>query len=158
MVALELNLRRATAADAAALAALSREAYGKYVARIGMEPIPLAADYAALIAQDIVWLLEDAAGHIDAALVLQQKPGHLLLWSIAVSPRRQKGGLGRRLMAFVEDQAIGLGYREIRLYTNQLMVENRRFYEALGYQQTGMETIEGRHAVHYAKRLNAPPA
>lgn len=40
-----LQLRRATAADAANVRALARAAYAKWVPLIGREPIPMTADY-----------------------------------------------------------------------------------------------------------------
>jgi len=56
--------------------------------------------------------------------VLLPEPNYLLLDNIAVSAARQGLGLGRRLLAFAEAEALRRGYREIRLYTHQTMVEN----------------------------------
>ena len=41
----ELELRRAVMADAPAVAALTRDAYAKWVPLIGREPKPMTADY-----------------------------------------------------------------------------------------------------------------
>jgi ribosomal protein S18 acetylase RimI-like enzyme len=60
-----------------------------------------------------------------------------------VSPARQSLGLGRQLLAFAETEALRRGYREIRLYTHQTMVENQRLYASIGYEETGRGTEDG---------------
>lgn len=62
-----LALRPATLADAGALSALAREAYGKYVAIIRAIPMPMDADYSALIASETVLVLDGQEGP-DASL------------------------------------------------------------------------------------------
>ena len=54
-----LQLRRATAADAANVRALTRTAYAKWVPLIGREPIPMTADYDRAVADHIVDLWEE---------------------------------------------------------------------------------------------------
>jgi ribosomal protein S18 acetylase RimI-like enzyme len=85
--------------------------------------------------------------------VLLPKPDHLLLDNIAVAPERQGLGLGRRLLAFAEAEALRHGYREIRLYTHQTMIENQRLYAAIGYRETGRRTEAGYDRVFMCKRL-----
>ena len=65
---------------------------------------------------------------IAGIIVLLPATDYLLLDNIAVSPARQGSGLGRRLLAFAEAEALRRGYAEIRLYTHQTMVENQRLY------------------------------
>ena len=43
------DIRRASAEDAGRIGAIARAAYTKYIARIGREPSPMAADFAAQI-------------------------------------------------------------------------------------------------------------
>src|ERR1700726_3283666 len=73
--------------------------------------------------------------------------------NIAVSPNHQGLGLGRRLLAFAETEALRRGYREIRLYTHQTMVENQRLYASIGYQETGRGTEAGYERVFMRKPL-----
>ena len=87
-------------------------------------------DYAARVSEGVVWVLEEGAV-IAAIIVLLPAVNYLLLDNIAVSPNRQGLGLGRRLLAFAETEALRRGYREIRLYTHQTMVENQRLYAEL---------------------------
>ena len=56
------SIRSATPDDADRIRAIARAAYVKYVARIGREPAPMVADFAALIAADYVIVAEDRDG------------------------------------------------------------------------------------------------
>ncbi|MGI8328703.1 GNAT family N-acetyltransferase [Actinomadura scrupuli] len=148
------GLRLATAADTTAVRELVREAYLPWVEIIGMRPMPMEADYPALIAADRVWVSGDVpGGPVDALIVLIPEDGALLVDNVAVHPAAQGRGLGRRLLAFAEDQARSRGLRVMRLYTNVKMTSNIALYESLGYQRTDHETIEGRQAVHLRKVL-----
>ena len=109
-------IRRAVPADRDAVEAIVAAAYSPYVPRIGKPPGPMLDDYAALIAEGAVSVLEEAGGDIAALIVLLPKPDHLLLDNIAVRPERQGKGLGRRLIEFAESEAQRLGHRELRLY------------------------------------------
>lgn len=62
----DLVLRPATAADIAAVARCSRAAYGKYLARLGYEPKPMAADYRALAVDHALWVLSDGSAFYAA--------------------------------------------------------------------------------------------
>ena len=90
---------------------------------------------------------------IAAIIVLLPAPNYLLLDNIAVSPARQAVGLGRRLLAFAEAEALRRGYHEIRLYTHQTMVENQRLYASIGYQETGRGAEAGYDRVFMRKQL-----
>jgi GNAT superfamily N-acetyltransferase len=52
---------------------------------------------------------------IAGIIVLLPVTNYLLRDNIAVSPARQGLGLGRRLLAFAEAEALRRGYREMRL-------------------------------------------
>ncbi|MEI9985098.1 MAG: GNAT family N-acetyltransferase [Aliidongia sp.] len=150
-----LRPRRATAADAPRLAALSRAAYAASVELIGGEPEPYTADYAAVLRDHEAWLVpgEDDGGALDGAVVLRRARDHILLWSVAVTPRRQHAGLGRQLIDFVETVSRARGIGAVRLYTNALMRRNRRLYARLGYEETGREDRGDRIVVHMEKQL-----
>jgi ribosomal protein S18 acetylase RimI-like enzyme len=148
----ELRIRAATAADVPAIANIVDQAYRHYIARIGKPPGPMLDDYAARVSEGTVWVLEDGAV-IAAIIVLVPAPDYLLLDNIAVSPARQGSGLGRRLLAFGEAEALRRGYREIRLYTHETMVENQRLYTSIGYEETGRGTEAGYDRVFMRKRL-----
>jgi ribosomal protein S18 acetylase RimI-like enzyme len=124
------RIRAAIAADVPAIAQIVDHAYRHYIARMGKPPGPMLEDYAARVSEGVVWVLEEGAV-IAAIIVLLPAVNYLLLDNIAVSPNRQGVGLGRRLLAFAETEALRRGYREIRLYTHQTMVENQRLYAEL---------------------------
>jgi ribosomal protein S18 acetylase RimI-like enzyme len=109
-------------------------------------------DYAARVSEGAVWVLKEGA-EIAAIIVLLSAPNYLLLNNIAVSPTRQGSGLGRWLLAFAEDEALRRGYREIRLYTHQTMVENQRLYASIGYEETGRGSDAGYDRVFMRKPL-----
>jgi ribosomal protein S18 acetylase RimI-like enzyme len=148
----ELRIRAATAADVSAIANIVDQAYRHYIARIGKSPGPMLDDYAARVSEGTLWVLEEGAV-IAAIIVLLPAPNYLLLDNIAVSPARQSLGLGRRLLAFAEAEALRRGYREIRLYTHQTMVENQRLYASIGYEETGRGSEAGYDRVFMRKRL-----
>ena len=148
----EPRIRSATAADIPAIAKIVDQAYRPYIDRIGRPPGPMLDDYAARLSEAAVWVLEEGA-EIVAIIVLLPAPNYLLLDNIAVSPTRQGLGLGRRLLAFAEDEALRRGYSEIRLYTHQTMVENQRLYAAIGYEETGRGSEAGYDRVFMRKQL-----
>jgi ribosomal protein S18 acetylase RimI-like enzyme len=128
-----ITMRQATAADAAAVLALTREAYQKWVAVTGREPLPMRVDYAEALLKNRIDLLYE--GDTLAALIeTQLEPDHLLIVNVAVSPAFQKRGLGRTLMAHAETLAIDAGRAKLLLYTNSLMAENIALYKKLGYR------------------------
>lgn len=148
----EFRIRAATAADVPLVAAIVDDAYRPYVARIGKPPGPMLDDYAARIDEGAVWVLEQGAV-IAGLVVVLPGPNYLHLDNIAVSPSRQRLGLGRRLLAFVEAEALRRGYSEVRLYTHQTMVENQRLYTSIGYEETGRGAEAGYDRVFMRKRL-----
>ena len=148
----KLRIRAATPADAPAVAEIVDQAYRHYITRIGNPPGPMLDDYAARVSEGAVWVLEEGA-LIVAIIVLLPAPNYLLLDNIAVSPARQGLGLGRRLLAFAEAEALRRGYRDIRLYTHQTMVENQRLYTSIGNEETGRGTEAGYDRVFMRKQL-----
>ena len=109
-------------------------------------------DYTARVLEGALWVLEEGAA-IAGIIVLLPTTNYLLLDNVAVSPARQGLGLGRRLLAFAEAEALRRGYCEIRLYTHQTMLENQRLYASIGYEETGRGTEAGYARVFMRKQL-----
>jgi ribosomal protein S18 acetylase RimI-like enzyme len=148
-------LRRAVAADAAAVRALTRQAYAKWVKLIGREPKPMQADYARAVLEhriDLAYVDDQLAGLIETI----EQPDHLLVENVAVAPAFQGRGLGRQLMAHADRLAAQLGHAEIRLYTNARFTENVRLYRGLGYRIDREEHLPHGIAVHMSKPVAAP--
>jgi ribosomal protein S18 acetylase RimI-like enzyme len=146
-------IRPANPRDRAAVEAIVHAAYAMYVERIGKAPGPMLDDYARLIDEGSVSVIEAPDGVIAALIVLLPRPGHLLLDNVAVHPDHQGRGLGRRLVAFAEEEARRLGYAELRLYTHQRMTENIALYTRLGFRETGRGTEAGYDRVFMTKPI-----
>jgi GNAT superfamily N-acetyltransferase len=109
-------------------------------------------DYTTRVAEGSVRVLEDARGLAGILVVLPQA-GYLLLDNIAVAPERQGEGIGRRLLAAAESEALQRGFDELRLYTNAAMHENLVMYAKLGWKECGRAEHAGYQRVFFRKRL-----
>src|ERR1051325_2513185 len=114
-------LRRAGGNQPHAGVALQRAAYAKTRPLLGVEPLPLLADYQQVFAEYEVWLAE-SAGALDGVLILEPRADDLLIWSVAVAPAAQGRGVGNAMLAFAETRARALGRSCIRLYTGAPLV------------------------------------
>jgi ribosomal protein S18 acetylase RimI-like enzyme len=147
-----LEIRRAAPADAAAIAALTRAAYERWVTVIGRAPKPMTADYDAAVREHLIDLLI-ADGRFVALVECIREPDHLLIENLAVAPDRQGRGYGLRMLRHAEALARDLGYTELRLYTNKLFAENVAFYARHGYRFDGETAFKGGFIVHMSRRV-----
>src|SRR5579872_5341061 len=129
-------IRQAQKADQAAVVVCVQHAYARYLSRMDRQPAPMLADYHALIAQGVVYVLPGEEG-MCGVLVMMPQDKSMFVENIAVDPRFQGQGLGHTLMAFVEQQARAKQLNEISLYTNEVMTENFPFYHKLGFEEEG---------------------
>ena len=147
-----VSIRPAAAGDVAGIRSCVRAAYRIYVERIGKEPAPMLADYAALSAAGQVHLLE-LDGRLAGVIVMFARGDHLFVENVAVDPAFHGQGLGRRLMDFAEAAARARGLPVLRLYTNVHMTENFPFYDRLGYAVTGRVHEDGYERVYFEKTV-----
>lgn len=148
-----LTLRLATPSDVPAITALVRAAYLLYVDRIGREPAPMGADYAAAVAASQVRLAfrdEQLLG----VLVTEVHDDHLQIENVAVAPGQQGTGIGARLLDAAEEQARALGLGELRLYTNARMTENLSYYPRRGYREVARRVEDGFDRVYFSRTLH----
>ena len=145
-------IRLATAADVAAVTRIVNDAYMIYIARNGKVPGPMRDDYKGLISDQRVHVLEQDAD-ILGVLVLRPEPDAMLLDNVAVSPAAQGRGHGKWLMQFAEDRARAAGLKAIRLYTQDIMVENIALYTRFGYVETHRGEEIGLMRVYMTKAL-----
>ncbi|MCF3945100.1 GNAT family N-acetyltransferase [Acidiphilium iwatense] len=144
--------RLATMEDCPAVEAIVKAAYSHYVPRIGREPGPMRDNYATLIQDGRVHVVE-RDGAVAGLLVLIPEQETLLLDNVAVAPAAQETGLGRKLLEFAERTARDAGYRSIRLYTNEAMTENIALYSRIGYVETHRGEETGLRRVYMTKIL-----
>jgi len=146
------EIRLAHPGDLAAVEAVVTAAYARYVPLIGQKPGPMLDDYSALIEKQRVHVLV-ADGEVAGILVLLPDDGAMLLDNVAIRPDQQGHGYGRVLIAFVEKIAREHGFRAIRLYTNEAMIENIGLYERLGFVETHRAQEKGFRRVYMTKPL-----
>jgi ribosomal protein S18 acetylase RimI-like enzyme len=150
------TIRPARREDEAAVSDCVRASYAVYVARLGATPGPMLDDYAARIAQGVVYVLADG-GAVQGLVVTWPAGDCQFVDNIAVHPRAQERGWGRQLLAFVERLARQGGRGAICLYTNEAMTENLALYRRWGFVETGRRVEHGFRRVYLRKAL-APGA
>ena len=128
----EPRVRRATADDAAAVRALTRAAYAKWVPVIGREPKPMTADYDQAVREHRIDLLLEG-DDLVALIEIIDRGDHLLIKNLAVAPHAQRRGHGGRLLAHAETLAAELGRPLLRLYTNPRFTGNVDLYARAGF-------------------------
>jgi GNAT superfamily N-acetyltransferase len=146
------NLRRATAADVEAIRALVDAAYRGYIPLLGRTPTPMLSDVAAAVREHDVRVL-DAGDRLVGVIELIARDDHLWVHNVAIAPDAQGRGLGRRLLAFAEDEARRLGLPAIALLTNERYLANIAMYERYGYRETHREPYRGTDLIHFRKTL-----
>ena len=151
-----VDLRRATEADAADIAALVREAYGKWVPVMGCEPLPMTVDYDDAVRRHRFDLLY-AGGLLAGLMETIPEHGCLLIVNVAIRPTFQGRGLGKQLLSLAEEIATAAGLTGLRLYTNALMAGNIRLYEKLGYCREREEQRSVGTVIHMRKTLPVLP-
>jgi GNAT superfamily N-acetyltransferase len=150
---MHLDPRLAVLADLQAVEEIVRQAYTPYIARIGRPPGPMLDDYAALIGEGRVYVVE-RDGNVEGVLVLVPELDAMLLDNVAVAPSAKGTGMGRRLLEFAERSARAAGFRVIRLYTHEKMAENIALYSRIGYSETHRAEEKGLKRVFMAKQLD----
>jgi GNAT superfamily N-acetyltransferase len=146
------GLRRAQPSETEKIAAFQRAAYEGNRATLGVEPIPLKADYAKILRHYEVWLHEDG-GKLGGVLILEPRADDLLIWSVATAADARGSGLGNRLLATAESRARELGKGTMRLYTGELLVNNVAWYQRRGYKIERTEAMRDRRVVHMKKTI-----
>lgn len=145
---------RATDADLERVVALQRAAYARNRTILGVEPLPLMADYVEIFRTMEVWL-DQRDERLAGVLILELQASHLLIWSIATDPDVQAHGVGKELLGFAEARARQLGLSTMRLYTGTLLAHLVAWYGRNGYATERIEELPDRSVTHMVKRLAA---
>ena len=145
-------LQRARRNDLPAVTALQHAAYARNRTILGVEPLPLLADYEKVFSDYEVYLAE-REGALEGVLILGPRADDLLIWSVATAPQAQGRGVGNQMLAFAEAQAHALGLTCMRLYTGEPLTGNIAWYTRHGYVYERTEDMGDRRAVHLVKQL-----
>jgi ribosomal protein S18 acetylase RimI-like enzyme len=148
-------IRGGSTDDAGRIGSIARAAYAKYTARIGREPAPMLADFAAEIAADHVAVIE-ADGLVVGYMIAWAESDAYVIDNIAVDPAHQGTGLARQLIDHARREANRHGLPAIRLYTNVTMTENLSMYAHLGFVEMHRAWEKGFHRAYL--RLAVPAA
>jgi GNAT superfamily N-acetyltransferase len=111
-------------------------------------------DYDEVLSGAQVFIAEDEAG-VQGVLVLRLDDEGFLLENVAVHPRVKGQGLGKRLLALAEREAIAQGHDSIYLYTHERMATNIDRYLAHGYTEFARRHEHGFARVFLRKALAA---
>jgi len=106
----------------------------------------IVADFAGNFdpAREDAWIAEldgNPAGSIFLMKTDEPKIARLRL--LYVEPEARGYGIGTRLVATCIDRAQKLGYRQLTLWTNDVLASARRIYQAAGFR---MVTVEAHHS------------
>jgi ribosomal protein S18 acetylase RimI-like enzyme len=132
--------------------ALQRAAYAKNRAILGVEPLPLLADYGKIFREYEVYLAE-RDGALEGVLILAPRADDLLIWSVAATPQAQGRGVGNAMLDFAEARTRELKRTCIRLYTGQPLTFNIAWYTRHGYIHESTEDMGDRVVVNLIKHL-----
>ena len=149
----DIRPRLATPDDRPGIEGIVEESYSPYIERMGQKPGPMLDDYAELIREGRVHVLE-RDGETRAYVVLLPLPDAMLLDNVAVAASSRGQGLGKILLAFAEEKAREAGYRLIKLYTHETMTENISIYLRAGYRETRRAEEKGFRRVFMEKALD----
>ncbi len=155
MVNHEYSFRSAIASDASKLTTLVNAAYGHYVERIGRLPGPMTYDYAQVIANDRVTVVENHDGRIVGLLVLGVNEEGIHISNVAVDPSCRGKGIGKTLLEFAEAEARHAGFDSIYLFTHEKMAENLALYSKIGYCEYDRRSQENLSLVFMSKKLSS---
>ena len=156
---LATSVRRATAADAAALATLVNRAYA--VEAFFVDGNRTSASEIEALMDRAEFLVLEHEGGLAAAVYVEL---HGYFGMLSVEPALQGLGLGTRLVRIAEALCEAQGCRTVSLRIVNVREELGRWYRSLGYHEVGTAPYEHRpvkrpcHFVDMRKELRPPLA
>lgn len=148
-----MRVRKAKKTDEGGVRACAEDAYKQYIAAIGKKPAPMVANFGQQIAEGLVYVSVNRHDEVQGFIVFFPKDGNMFLENIAVITSVAGKGIGKRLMAFCEEEARRLNLASVQLYTNEKMIANLSIYPYLGYQETERREEDGFSRVYFEKKL-----
>ena len=149
----DIEITRATPEDEPLIKLCAQDAFEQYIADIGQKPAPMIADYGSLISSGSIFVAKSSDKTLLGFIVFYQKDNCFLLQSIAVRSDATGKGIGKRMIAFCEEQAKQSGVGSVKLCTNEKMLKNISIYPHLGYHETVRRAQDGFNRVFFKKIL-----
>lgn len=141
----DVQIRRAVAADAQAIATILREAFSEFVSDYTPQAFavitPPAEEIAGRFEEGPVWVASKDGKPVGTVSALPE-PEWLYIRSMAVLPNVQGRGIARMLMRAVENYGIENGFDTLFLYTTHFSKDAVNLYEKLGYRKGRNTTAE----------------
>ena len=141
--------RKAVAEDHEIIIAIALKAYEKYIERMGKEPAPMRP---VIQKEDVVFVYEDNK-QVIAFAILVKINDQIILDSIAVDPPHQKKGIGDNFIKFIEEYLMEQKVNKYQLYTNEMMFENIKWYQKIGFKIFKKVTEKGYNRIYFEKEL-----
>lgn len=132
---LAISVRRATPADAAALAALVNEAYA--VEQFFVDGDRTCADEVAELTRTGAFLVLEQEGGLAAAIHIERRDTDAYFGMLSVRPALQGIGLGERMVRIAEAMGEAMGATAMTLKIVNLREDLGRWYRSLGYREVG---------------------
>lgn len=152
------KIRRATTADATAIAALLYKAFVEYKSLYTDEGFdattPRPKDMELRIAMKAVWIVVEGE-KIVGTVSLFPRYGELFVRSMAVSPEARGKGIGKLLMNHAHEIAFSSGCVSITLNTTPFLLPAIKLYERFGFVAEGPADLFGTALIKMNKSLVA---
>ncbi len=126
------RLRPAEPRDAARLKQLAGQAYRIHAAVLPRPPQAVTDDYAALIADDAVYVAE-ADSDLAGLIVLLPLHNALLLHAVAVAPEAQRRGIGGLLLRYAIEHARGQGLGAVEASVEKALLPLLGWFGRFGF-------------------------
>jgi ribosomal protein S18 acetylase RimI-like enzyme len=132
-----LHIRPAVPADSDDLIPLINQAFA--VETFMTEPRTDSERLAASMQKGAILLAEDGSGELVASIYVEIRGNRGYAGMLAVSPTRQRSGIGSRMMQAGEDYLRARGCVALDITVLSLRTELPPTYRALGFVETGTE-------------------
>ncbi|MFF3363371.1 GNAT family N-acetyltransferase [Streptomyces misionensis] len=130
-----VRIRQACAADATSVADLVQEVYRPFTA--GFRPTALKWSADAVRACASSWLMAHTEDELVGVVHHTPDPAGHTLDALSVAAPWRRRGMGTRLVAAVEERALGLGARRMAIALRDSLGANIAFFTSLGYRPAG---------------------
>ncbi|MEA2645175.1 MAG: putative acetyltransferase [Chloroflexota bacterium] len=163
---MDFEIREGRDGDAWDLVGLVAECWAEYPGCVmdvhGEVPELLAIDTYFRAHDGRVWVAE-LDGRLAGSVGIQAaaEASTRMLTKLYVAHRARRRGLGRRLVALVEEEATARGAAVIELWTDTRFTDAHALYAACGFERTGetreLHDLSGTVEYHFRKTLAAAP-